>query len=244
MSIAERRSEGAPAVSGVANPRLVARYAVRETMGVLVMAVALFWAAGTIDWWPGWAVLAVTAAWIVATAVVILRFSPALLAERLGPRKGAKRWDTAIMGILGLSQLVRYVVAGLDHRYAWTGDFSLAVQLAALLICVLGYALFVWATASNPFFSQIVRVQSERGHQVMAGGPYRFVRHPGYLGGILYELASSILLASWWSLLVGAFGAILLTLRTALEDRTLQQELTGYAGYARQVRARLLPGIW
>jgi hypothetical protein len=79
--------------------KLIARYAVRETMGLVVMGVALFWAAGRIDWWPAWAALAVMAAWSAATAIVILRSNPALLAERLGPRKGAKSWDTAIMSI-------------------------------------------------------------------------------------------------------------------------------------------------
>jgi protein-S-isoprenylcysteine O-methyltransferase Ste14 len=111
-------------------------------------------------------------------------------------------------------------------------------------VCVLGYALFVWATASNTFFSQIVRIQSERGHTVVTGGPYHYVRHPAYVGAILYELAVPILLASWWALIASGLSAILLILRTALEDRALQSELTGYIDYARQVRHRLLPGIW
>ena len=177
-------------------------------------------------------------------AIVILRFSPDLLAERLGPRKGAKPWDTAIMSILGLTQLVRYIVAGLDQRYGWTGNFPLVAQIAALIICVLGYALFVWATASNSFFSQIVRIQPERDHTVVTGGPYRYVRHPAYFGAILYELAVPILLASWWALIASGLCSILLILRTSLEDRTLQAELTGYVEYARQTRYRLLPGIW
>jgi len=224
--------------------KLIARYAIRETMGIAVMGVALFWSAGKIDWWPAWAVLAVMAAWILATAIVILRLNPDLLAERLGPRKGAKPWDTAIMSILGIAQLARYIVAGLDQRYGWTGDFPLAAQIAALVLCILGYALFPWATASNSFFSQIVRIQHERGHTVATGGPYRFVRHPAYAGAILYELAAPILLSSWWALLPSGLGAILLLLRTALEDRTLRAELPGYTGYAHQVRFRLLPGVW
>jgi protein-S-isoprenylcysteine O-methyltransferase Ste14 len=224
--------------------KVIVRYAIRETMGIVVMGVALFWSAGQIDWWPAWASLAVMLGWITATAIVILRFNPGLLAERLGPRKGAKLWDTAIMSILGLTQLVRYVIAGLDQRYGWTGGFPLAAQIAALVIGALGYALLVWATASNTFFSQIVRIQLERGHTVVTGGPYHYVRHPGYIGAILYELAVSFLLASWWSLIASGLGAILLILRTALEDRTLQAELTGYIDYARQVRYRLLPGIW
>ncbi len=224
--------------------KLIARYVIRETLGIVVMGVALFWSAGRIDWWPAWASIAVMLAWITATAIVVLRFNPALLAERLGPRKGAKPWDTAIMSMLGLTQLVRYIVAGLDQRYGWTGGFPLAAQTAALAVCALGYALVVWATASNAFFSQIVRIQSERGHAVVTGGPYHHVRHPAYIGAILYELAVPVLLASWWALIASGVSAILLILRTALEDRTLQAELTGYVDYSRQVRHRLLPGIW
>jgi protein-S-isoprenylcysteine O-methyltransferase Ste14 len=224
--------------------KLIVRYAIRETMGIVVMGVALFWSAGRVDWWPGWAVLAVMAAWIIATAIVILRFNPDLFAERLGPRKGAKAWDTAIMSVLGLAQLVRYILAGLDQRYGWMGGFPFAAQIAALIFCLLGYALVVWATASNAYFSQIVRIQTERGHTVVSGGPYKYVRHPGYVGAIVYELAVPILLASWWAGVPSALTVILLILRTALEDRALQTELAGYVDYARLVRYRLLPSIW
>ena len=224
--------------------KLIARYAIRETMGLVGMGVALFWSAGRIDWWPAWASIAVMAAWIVATAIVIFYSNPDLLAERLGPREGTKPWDTAIMSGVGLTQLVRYMVAGLDQRYGWTNGFPVAAQVAALTTCILGYALFVWATASNPFFSQIVRIQSERTHVVATGGPYHYVRHPAYIGAILYELAVPVLLASWWAAIVSSLTVVLLIVRTALEDQTLQAELTGYVDYARQVRYRLLPGIW
>ena len=122
--------------------------------------------------------------------------------------------------------------------------FLFASQVSALFLCALSYALVVWATASNAFFSQIVRIQSEHGHAVAAGGPYRYVRHPAYVGAILYEIAVSVLLASWWALLAGGLNAILLIIRTALEDRTLLGELTGYVDYARKVHYRLIPGIW
>jgi protein-S-isoprenylcysteine O-methyltransferase Ste14 len=226
------------------NPSIILRYVIREAMGVVLMGVALFWSAGRIDWWPAWALILVMLAWITATAIVILRFNPDLLADRLGPRKGAKPWDLAIMSIIGVTTLVRLIVAGLDQRYGWTSGIPLAAQIAALVVSALGYTLVVWATASNAFFSQVVRIQSERDHSVATGGPYRYVRHPGYLGTILYELAVPVLLASWWALVIGVLNAILLLVRTALEDRTLRDELTGYDDYARQVRYRLLPGIW
>ncbi len=224
--------------------KLIVRFAIRETMGLVFVGVALFWSAGGIGWWPAWATLAVMLTWIVGTAVVIVRYHPDLLAERLGPRQGGKPWDTAIMSFVGLIQLARYILAGLDHRYAWSSGFPIAAQIAALAVCTLGYVLVVWATASNAYFSQIVRIQSERGHTVATGGPYRYLRHPAYLGSILSELAVPILLASWGALIIGALNAVLFILRTALEDRTLQVELAGYVDYARQVPYRLIPGIW
>lgn len=224
--------------------KLLIRYAIREMLGLVSMGVALFWSAGRLDWWAAWAALAVMLAWILATAIVILAVNPALLAERLGPRQGAKVWDTVILSLLGLTQLVRYIVAGLDQRYGWTGGLPFAAQLAALAFCVLGYVLVVWATASNAFFSQIVRIQTERGHTVATGGPYRYVRHPAYSGALMYELAVPFLLGSWWALVASGVSTVLLVLRTVLEDRTLQAELPGYAAYARQVRYRLAPGIW
>ncbi len=226
------------------NSKIIVRYSIRETLGLVVMGVALFWPAGRLDWWAAWALLAVTLAWSAATAFVILRFNPGLLVERLGPRQGAKSWDTAILSLLGMAQLARCIVAGFDQRYNWTGSFPLSLQLAALAVCLLGYALLVWATASNAFFSQIVRIQTERSHTVASGGPYRYVRHPGYLGALLVELAAPMLLASWWALVLGLLGAVLLVLRTTLEDRALQAELAGYADYARRTPYRLAPGIW
>ncbi len=223
---------------------LIARYALREAVGLVVMAVALFASAGRLDWWPGWAALAVMAAWIAATAFIVIRIHPDLLAERLGPRRGAKTWDVAIMSGLGLAQLARYVVAGLDARYGWTGGMPLAAQLAAMALCVAGYAVVVWATAANAYFSQIVRLQPERGQTVVSGGPYRFVRHPGYAGAIVYECALPILLASWWALGISVVTVLLLVVRTALEDRLLRAELAGYAEYAQRVRDRLWVGVW
>ena len=226
------------------NIKLIVRYLIREVLGLAFMGIALFWPAGRIDWWPAWAALLVMLAWITVTAIIILYYNPDLLAERLGPRKGAKTWDTVIMSLLGLIQLARYIIAGLDHRLGWTSEFPIIAQAFALAICILGYLLVVWATISNSYFSQIVRIQSERGHTVAKGGPYRYVRHPAYIGAILFELAVPVLLASWYALAVSVLNAILIIIRTFLEDQTLQLELNGYAEYTSQVRNRLIPGIW
>jgi protein-S-isoprenylcysteine O-methyltransferase Ste14 len=226
------------------NTKVIVLYILDQILSVASMGVALFWSAGRMDWWAAWAAIAVWLAFFTAMDILLLRFNPNLMAERLSPPKGAKTWDRAIMSIFRLTTLARYILAGLDQRYGWTGGFPLAVQMAAWIVCVLSYALLAWAMLSNPFFSQIVRVQSERGHAVATDGPYRYVRHPAYVGMIVFEPAMSTLLASWWAIIASGLCVLLLILRTALEDRALQAELTGYADYARRVRYRLLPGIW
>jgi protein-S-isoprenylcysteine O-methyltransferase Ste14 len=224
--------------------RRVTLFILGEILSVAAAGVAMFWSAGRIDWWPAWAVIAVWVAWFAAEDIIIIRSNPALMAERMSPPRTAKTWDSTLLSILRLVQLARYILAGLDQRFGWTEGFPLAAQIAALAACLLGTTLFAWAMASNKFFSQVVRIQSERSHAVAKGGPYRFVRHPAYTGTILFELALSTLLASWWALLAGGICALLFVLRTALEDRTLQAELPGYQEYARQVRFRLIPGLW
>lgn len=224
--------------------RIILRWSIRETMGVVMVALLLFLSARRWDWIMGWVLVGITALWVIATGLVVIPRYPELLAERLGPRKGGKTWDTAVMGIVGLGTIARCIVAGLDVRFGWTTEMPLALQVIALVIAALSYALVVWATGSNAFFSLTVRIQQDRGHAVATGGPYRFVRHPSYVGGILFELAAPILLGSWWALIPGGVNALLFGVRTALEDKTLQTELDGYTAYTDRVRYRLLPGVW
>jgi protein-S-isoprenylcysteine O-methyltransferase Ste14 len=148
------------------------------------------------------------------------------------------------MGVVGISILAQYVVAGLDVRNGWSAGIGLPVQIGMLGVILLGHGLVVWATASNAYFSQIVRVQTERGHRVASGGPYRIVRHPSYIGVILVYIATALALGSWWALIPGGVCAVLMVVRTALEDRTLLAELPGYTEYAEQTRYRLIPGLW
>ena len=215
-----------------------------QIFGIAAAGVALFWSAGRLDWWAGWSVLGVWAAWYAMVDSVVLRSSPGLMRERMSPPKGSKGWDATLVSILRLVELARYILAGLDQRYGWTVGFPVIAQGIAVLFCLLGAALFAWAMASNPFFSQVLRIQSERGHAVATSGPYRLVRHPGYAGMLVFELALSTLLGSWIAIALAGVCAFLLILRTALEDRTLQAELPGYREFAQKTQYRLLPGVW
>jgi protein-S-isoprenylcysteine O-methyltransferase Ste14 len=224
--------------------KLLKLYLLDHILSLVGVGIALFWSAGRIDWWQAWAAIGVWVVDFFATDIILLRFNPDLAAERLSPPKSAKKWDSAIVVTLRLTTLLRYILAGLDQRYGWTIGISLAAQLAGLTACILGHVFFDWAMASNKFFSQVVRIQSERSHAVAIQGPYRYIRHPGYIGGIVFELGMGFLLGSWWALLAGGVCGILLIIRTALEDRTLQTDLPGYKEYASKVRYRLIPGIW
>ena len=140
--------------------------------------------------------------------------------------------------------LAAFVVCGLDQRFGWTGAMPLAVQLLALAIGILGFAIIMWALTSNPFAAVYARIQAERGHAVAMTGPYRFVRHPFYTGVLVYALALPVVLGSLWALILGGLVAIMFIAKTIFEDRKLQAELDGYREYAQHVRYRLLPGVW
>ena len=224
--------------------RSVTRWTIRETMGVVMLAVLLFLTAGTVNWLAGWAMVIIMAGWVVGTALVVIPRYPELLAERVGPRKGAKTWDTVLLSLYGVAMMIMWIVAGLDVRNNWSSGIEPAAQIMAMLIVIAGHALVVWATGTNAFFSQVVRIQTERGHTVVSGGPYRFVRHPAYVGAILLVLSSPIMLGSWWALIPGVICTVLMIVRTVLEDKTLQAELPGYVDYTQQTRYRLLPGVW
>jgi protein-S-isoprenylcysteine O-methyltransferase Ste14 len=222
----------------------VRRWLRREVSGVLFVAATLFISAGRLDWFWGWTLVALYAVWVAANALILIPRSPELLAERAVRKKGDKSWDTVLLSTVGLSTMAKYILAGLDVRFGWTAQVPLGLQVAALVIAALGYALGTWAMAVNAFFSTVVRIQEDRGHAVATGGPYGFVRHPGYTGVIAFELATPIILGSLWALIPGGLNVLLTIVRTALEDRTLHEELDGYRDYAGQVHHRLLPGVW
>jgi protein-S-isoprenylcysteine O-methyltransferase Ste14 len=224
--------------------RGVVRWLIREAIGVLFVAATLFIPAGRWNWVWGWALVIIYAVWVSANALILIPRSPELLAERAQRKKGIKDWDAVLMSIVGILTLCKHIVAGLDVRYGWTVGIPLWLQIVTLIIAALGYALGTWAMAANAFFSMMVRIQEDRGHAVVTGGPYQFVRHPGYVGTIAFELATPIMLGSLWALIAGVLAALLLVVRTALEDRTLHEELEGYTQYAQQTRYRLLPGVW
>jgi len=227
--------------------RKIVLWCVQSVLGLIGYGVLIFGAAGSIRWVWGWALLGVSAAALAGHVVVLVPINPELLAQRQeGFRpQGTKRWDRWLAPIsVSLGTVVMWVVAGLDVRLGWTSRLPLAVHIAGLVASILGYAIFLWAMGANAFFVEGVRIQEERGHTVATGGPYRLVRHPGYVGAILGIAGGPFLLGSRWALVPAGLSLAGYVIRTALEDRTLQDELPGYVEYAQRTRYRLLPGVW
>lgn len=211
----------------------------------VMLGAALFASAGRLDLPMFWIYFVLHSGAQLAVALLVFRQNRDLLEERQRPGQGAKAWDRVILRLYFLFSLALFVVAGLDvGRFHWSDTVPLWGQIAALVGFVLSFALSIWAMTVNDFFSRIVRIQLDRGQRVVAEGPYRYVRHPSYAGSILSFLCAALALGSWLALVPAALIGVTFTMRTALEDRALQQELAGYGEYTQRVRYRLLPCVW
>ena len=201
---------------------------------------------GRWDWWQAWAYAVVSVLAFVISRLFVARKHPDLITERARfmDAKDTKSWDKILAPLLGLGSILILAVAGLDKYYGWSPASGLTVCLVALIGVILGYGFSSWALIENRFFAGTVRIQTERGHHVVSTGPYRIVRHPGYAGGLLGYLFIPLLLDSLWAWIPTLLLAVILVIRTALEDKTLKAELPGYREFAQKTKYRLLPGIW
>jgi protein-S-isoprenylcysteine O-methyltransferase Ste14 len=202
---------------------------------------------GRWDWWPGWIYAFLMLFSTLVSRGLAARRNPGMLAERANSMKArdAKEWDKKLVPFAAmLGPLALLIVSGLDARFGWSPALPGWIPLTALVIMVLALILGDWAFIENQFFSGTVRIQTERGHHVIDTGPYRYVRHPGYVSAIWTFLATAPLFGSLWGLIPALITIVLFILRTALEDKTLQAELPGYKEFAQKTKYRLFPGIW
>jgi protein-S-isoprenylcysteine O-methyltransferase Ste14 len=207
---------------------------------MVLMAAVLFGCAGRLDLPMFWAYSAV---WTAATVVGSFLIDPSLVKERMRPGPGGR--DYLTLAVAGPGWLGQMIVAGLDvGRYHWSDTVPPVVQTIALAAVAAALAVAIWASAVNRFFSSVIRIQADRGHQLVTGGPYRYVRHPAYAVCPFLLVGSGLALGSWLAGLIGLLLCFVILRRTALEDRILREQLDGYAAYAEKVRYRLLPGVW
>lgn len=207
----------------------------------VLQGLLLFVFAGTLSWSWAWVFLMLEMVVLIINYRVLPR---EVIAERGREKKNVKPWDRILMSISIVPALGVYALSGLDFRLSWSPYFSFYYHIIGLVILLLGSMLFTWSMASNKFFSTMVCIQEEGVHRIAEAGPYRYIRHPGYVGYILMSIATPIALGSGYALLMSFPVIIIFIIRTGLEDKTLLSELNGYKEYAQKVKYRLVPFLW
>lgn len=209
-----------------------------------MFAAVIFLGAGRVDYWQGLLYVALA---LVGTTIshVLVPAGSTITADRARDAKTGQSWDRRLLGAFFLVTIVTFLVAGLDSgRFGWTGPVPLGVTMVGAVVMLTGQIVFAVAKRQNAFFSSTVRIQSERGHRVCDTGLYGVVRHPGYLGMLLSQLAFPLVMNAYWAFIPAVIGAMLLTVRTTLEDRFLVAELPGYRDYTTRTRWKLLPALF
>jgi protein-S-isoprenylcysteine O-methyltransferase Ste14 len=223
---------------------VTSRGVVRTLLAFVIWGALLFASAGTVGWPRAWFHLALFVAAFALNFVVLLRVNPAVLAARMERERPAWNRDTAILMLLLVPTLALPVIAGLDAvRHGWT-SLAGGWLWAGVGLHVAGDILVLWTMAVNPYLTRTVRIQDERDHEVVTTGPYALVRHPMYVGAFGIVAGIPLVLGSAWAFVPVAAIAVLLVVRTAFEDATLQRDLRGYGEYAARTRYRLLPYVW
>ncbi len=209
-----------------------------------VMDGLLFGAAGRVDWIEPWVLTLLYGAFLLGFAFWATMYAPGLLEERSHVAKNVKSWDKTIGVIYTILLLAMLITAGLDAgRFHWS-TMPIGLEIIGAIGLVPVGAWLMWIMSVNAFLSRWARIQDDRGHQVITAGPYQYIRHPMYASTILFVISIPLLLGSWWALIPGISISVLYVIRTALEDRMLHEELSGYREYAARVRYRLVPGVW
>lgn len=211
----------------------------------IVMTVSFFLAAGRLDVFRAWLFFGVYFVGTIVGAVIMWKFAPELANQRASIKEGTKTWDKVFLATyFPVSLLVFPIVAGLDvGRFKWS-QLGISYSIGGVILYVICFVLGYWAVVVNEHFETTVRIQEDRGHKVINNGPYRFVRHPGYLSMILGGLSASLVIGSVYSLIPGGVAIFAVVVRTYLEDQTLQEQLRGYSEYTKKTRYRLVPGVW
>lgn len=221
---------------------------IRRVLQSLTLAgwwlICLFGSAGKLTWKRGWICTILYLGAFYTSRAILKRLNPGILEQRQQAiRTDTKPFDKIFLRVFLSLTIVQPIVAGLDVRFNQT-PVPFWTVYPGVVSFIVAAALITWVLLTNPHAESSVRIQNDRGHTVIATGPYRFVRHPMYVGLTQLHQAMAMILGSTWTLALAALITILFLWRTALEDRTLRRELPGYEEYTAVTRYRLMPGIW
>ncbi|MCX6776742.1 MAG: isoprenylcysteine carboxylmethyltransferase family protein [Candidatus Micrarchaeota archaeon] len=210
------------------------------TAALLVIGLALFLPAGTLDYWQAWVYMAILFVPMLFVGLYFLKNDPEFLERRFKLKEKEAKQD--LIQKVGIPIfIIGFLLPGLDHRFGWSNT-PFGFVFAADVIVFLGYALIFLVFRENSYAGRTVRV--EKGQKVISTGPYSVIRHPMYFGTIFLYLATPIALGSYVAVLPFLLLVPILVFRILNEEEVLRRELPGYKEYCKKVRYRLIPFVW
>jgi protein-S-isoprenylcysteine O-methyltransferase Ste14 len=211
----------------------------------LLQTAIFFIAAGRLNLPRAWLFYGLNLGFVIVNMVIGSKLFPELVNVRGEiKKKDTKSWDIVFAIIYTLMLFVSPAIAGLDvGRYLWS-DIAIYWVIPGVVLFFVSVIFVDWAMMTNTYFDTAVRIQKDRGHSVVSTGPYKIIRHPGYVGMILLYISFPLIIGSLFAWIPAAIIIVSLFIRTALEDKTLRNELEGYLDYSKKVKYRLIPGVW
>jgi len=228
------------------NNKLIAilKTTIKVIIAIIVMLLLLFGSAGTIYWIEAWILIILYFIYVIGFFIWLKKNNPELLKERTSRQSEGKCWDKIILTIYTILLMSMLVVCGIDAgRFHWS-NLPLILKIIGFTGYIPSATIIFLTVKENAYLSKVVRIQKDRSHQVVKTGPYKYVRHPMYSAIILMILITPFALGSFAALIFSGLITILFIIRTYLEDKTLQNELSGYKEYIKEVHYRLVPGLW
>jgi len=221
------------------------RYIVATFILLFFQALLLFISSGKIYILRFWIFIIVNFIYLIFATILLYKINPELINQRGSIKPDTKLWDQFLMRAHNIVLIfILPIVVGLDvGRFQWS-YLNYYYLVLGYLLYIISNILVNWAMIVNPHFEATVRIQKDREHKVITSGPYKLIRHPGYLGGIVWAIGVPMILGSIYGFIPSLVGIIIFIIRTGLEDKTLLNELEGYAEYYKKVKYRLIPGIW
>lgn len=212
-------------------------------LGLGLIALALFWPAGTFDYWQAWVFFGVFVALSVIYTVFVGAKNPEVLRRRMnaGPTHESRPIQKVVSSGIVLTFFALLVVSGLDHRFGWS-DVPTAVVLIGNVLAAAGLGITMVVVVQNSYAAANITVEADQ--TVVSTGLYGLVRHPMYSGALVMLIGMPFALGSYWALLVVLLDLILLATRIVDEEKALTDELTGYREYTEKVQSRLVPHVW
>ncbi len=205
------------------------------------MILILFWPAGTLKWTEAWIYLILQMGYSGIMAIYFLKHNPELIKKRMEMKLPSRLWDKLVMFPFIIAMITLLIVPGFDLRYNWSN-----IPIYLEILGFIGFSLSLyWVFLVMNVNSYLLKtVEIQKNQKVVSKGPYKYVRHPMYSSVIVMSFSIALALGSLYTLIPALIASILISIRTYLEDITLQKELKDYKKYTKKTKYRLMPGVW